>query len=226
MVQWSTNAPNDNPPAPARITRRLRQSKRLEGTMGEIVIAARDLYESRGVASTSIALVARHAGIARSLVYYYFPNKEALTGAVLDDYLEDLLESVATWNELRVFGNTPDELRNCAAAFRRSLYTASGKPRPMFGVLEELGVRDAFATRAVQETVACIQEYVVSEYAAYRTIEIHLVPETFCLLICGIVGLMKAKPEVTDEEIGALIEQTLRLDMRVIAPPPWAETAE
>ena len=93
----------------------------------------------------------------------------------------------------------------------------------MIAVLEELGVRDEFATRAVCEIVACIQRYIVSEYTAYRTIEIQLVPETFGMLLFGLVGMMKAKPDITDDELALLITQTLRLNMRVMDPPPWPE---
>ena len=86
-----------------------------------------------------------------------------------------------------------------------------------------LGVRDQFATQAVREIVACIQGYIVSEYMAYRNIEIRLVPETFGLLLFGLVGMMKAKPDITDDELATLIAQTLRLDMTVMDPPPWPE---
>lgn len=170
-----------------------------------------------------MAAIARKAGVARSLLYYYFPDKQAVTDAVIEDYLEDLVESVSTWNELRAFGETPSELKNCVSMLRRALYTASGEPRPMFSVLEELGLRDRFATQAVREVVACIQNYIVSEYMAYRTIEIQLIPETFGLLIFGLAGMMKAKPDITDDELATLIAQTLRLDMTVIDPPPWPE---
>ena len=64
----------------------------------------------------------------------------------------------------------------------------------MFSVLEELGLRDRFATQAVREVVACIQNYIVSEYMAYRTIEIQLIPETFGLLIFGLAGMMRPSP--------------------------------
>lgn len=89
-----------------------------------------------------------------------------------------------------------------------------------------VGMRDQFATRAVRESVACIQNYIVSEYMAYRTIDIQLIPETFGLVLFGIVGMMKAKPDITDEELATLIAQTLRLDMTVMAPPPWPEHPE
>ena len=208
---------------PHHVTRQVRQSVRLEGTAGDIMQSARDLYVTQGVAATSLTGIARKAGVTRSLLYYYFPDKQAVTDAVVDDYLEDLVESVSTWNELRAFGDTPSELKKCVSMVRRALYTASGELRPMFAVLDELGVRDEFATQAVREIVACIQDYIVSEYLAYRTIEIQLVPETFGLLIFGLAGMMKAKPDITDEELAILIAQTLRLDMTVMDPPPWPE---
>ena len=222
-VQRSASIPGFDPDLPHPVTRQVRHSARLGGMAGDIMLAARDLYETEGVAATSLAAIARKAGVARTLVYYYFPDKQAVTDAVLDDYLEDLVESVSTWNELRAFGDTPSELKNCVSMLRRALYTASGSPRPMFAVLDELGLRDQFATQAVREIVACIQSYIVSEYMAYRTIEIQLVPETFGLLLFGLAGMMKAKPDITDDELARLIAQTLRLDMTVMDPPPWPE---
>lgn len=222
-MQSSAPMPGVDPHLPRDGTRQVRESARLDGTAGDIMLAARELYERAGVAATSLASIAREAGVSRSLVYYYFPDKQAVTAAVLDDYLEDLIESVATWNELRAFGDTPSELKKCVSAFRRALYTASGRPRPMITVLEELGMRDKFATRAVREIVACIHRYIVSEYATYRTVDIQLVPETFGLLLFGLEGMMKAKPDITDDELALLIAQTLHLDMRVMDPPPWPE---
>ena len=79
---------------PHHVTRQLRQSVRLNGVAGDIMQAARELFETEGVAATSMAAIARKAGVARSLVYYYFPDKQAVIDAVLDDFLEDIVESV------------------------------------------------------------------------------------------------------------------------------------
>lgn len=139
---------------PHHVTRQVRKSMRLEGTAGDIMLAARELYEAQGVAATSMAAIARKAGVTRSLVYYYFPDKQAVTDAVIDDYLEDVVESVSTWNELRAFGDTPSELKNCVAAFRRTLYTADGTPRPLIGVLEELGMHATDSQRELCANVS------------------------------------------------------------------------
>lgn len=197
-----------------RRARKLSESRRLTGQAGDIMQAARTLYEAQGVAATTVKDIAAEAGITRELVYYYFVNKKAITEAVIDDYIEDLVESAIVWNESREFGDTAGSLRKCIETMRRSLYGVDGSPRPMVRVLEELGIRDQFGIRAVRETVDCIDAHIVTEYAEYHKVEIEYVYETFCMLVFGLVGLMKLKPDVSDETLMKLTEQTLRLDMK------------
>lgn len=189
---------------------------RLAGSAGDIMAAARVLFESRGVRATTVKDIAAEAGVTRELVYYHFANKQAVIDAVIDDYVADLVDSVLVWNEQRAFGDTPTSLAACIATFRRVLYDSSGNPRPMIAVLEELGQRDAFDVRAVRETVECVTDNVVTEYAAYHDIEIDLVYEMFCVTIFGLVGLMKIAPGISDEALMKVVEQTLRLDMSVL----------
>lgn len=192
--------------------------ERLTGQAGDIMQAARALFESKGVRATSVTAIAAEAGITRELFYYYFANKQAVIEAVLDDYVADMVETVLVWNELRDFGDTPTSLKRCIIALRRALYDSEG-PRPMIAVLEELGVRNDFDVRAVRETVDCINDHVVTEYAAYHNVEIKFVREMFCVLIFGLIGLMKVHPDVNDETLMRIVAQTLRLDMRVIEKP-------
>ena len=188
------------------------ESRRLGGPAGEIMLAARTLFERRGAGKTTVKDIAAEANVTRELVYYYFENKHA----VIDDYVEDLVESVLVWNESRVFGDTAGSLRSCIAAFRRALYDANGL-RPMIRVLEELGVRDAFDVRAVRETVDCLSGRVLVEYAEYHQVEIEFVYEMFCVVIFGLVGLVKIDPDISDEALMKVVEQTLHLDMEPLA---------
>ena len=55
----------------------------------DIVAAARELYEEQGLSKTSVQDITNRMGVARSLFYHYFPDKEAVTSAVLDDYVAD-----------------------------------------------------------------------------------------------------------------------------------------
>ena len=215
-------------PARRECGRALTESRRLTGPAGDIMLAARSLFERQGVAKTTVKDVAAEAGVTRELVYYYFENKQAVIDAVLDDYVEDLVESVIVWNESRRFGDTPGSLRACIATFRRALYDAEGNQRPMIAVLEELGVRDAFDVRAVRETVDCINDNIVAEYAAYHQVEIEFVYEMFCVVIFGLVGLVKMNPRIeddvlnpaiSDEALMKVVEQTLHLDMEPLKAP-------
>lgn len=202
----------------------LRETRRLSGTRGAIVAAARKLFERNGVRATTVGVIAAEANVTRELAYYHFGNKQGIVCAVVDDYVEDLVETVIVWNEMRVFGDTLGSLRKCVRMFRYSLYDAAGRPRPMIAVLEELGIRDAFDVRATRETAQCLCDHVAAEYAAFHQVEIELVFEMFCLVIFGIVGLVKVRPDISDDELMKVVEQTLRLDMEPLlaeAPVPF-----
>ena len=172
------------------------ESRRLSGPAGDIMLAARLLFEQRGVGKTTVKDIAAEANVTR-----------------------DLVESVLVWNESRVFGDTAGSLKACIATFRRALYDANGL-RPMIAVLEELGIRDSFDVRAVRETVDCINEQIVVEYAAYHQVEIEFVYEMFCMVIFGLVGLVKINPDISDEALMKVVEQALHLDMEPLPPAP------
>ena len=186
--------------------------ERLTGQAGDIMQAARALFERKGVRGTSVTAIAAEAGITRELFYYYFSSKNDVVAAVLDDYVADIVESVAVWNETRRFGAMSEALRDCMATLRRTLYDANG-PRPMIAVLEELGVRDSFDVRAVRETAEFLCKNVAEEYGRHHDVRIDLLFEMFCVMLFGLVGLLKIDPQISDEKLMRVVEQTLRLDM-------------
>ena len=175
--------------------------------------------------ATTVGAIAAEANVTRELAYYHFGNKQGIVCAVVDDYVEDLVETVIVWNEMRVFGDTLGSLRACVRMFRYSLYDAAGHPRPMIAVLEELGIRNAFDVRATREAAQCLSDHVATEYAAFHQVEIELVYEMFCLVIFGIVGLVKVRPDISDDELMKVVEQTLRLDMEPLHPETPAPPA-
>ena len=68
----------------------------------DIVAAARELYEEQGLSKTSVQDITNRVGVTRSLFYHYFPDKEAVTSAVLDDYVADFIEATHYWNAQRI----------------------------------------------------------------------------------------------------------------------------
>jgi AcrR family transcriptional regulator len=63
-------------------------------TVDAILIACERILEKRGPAGLTTNHVAELAGVSIGSLYQYFPNKEALIGALQDRYAEDTLSRV------------------------------------------------------------------------------------------------------------------------------------
>jgi len=59
-----------------------------------LVRCAKEAFASRGYRATSISLIVRDAGIARSTFYQYFDSKLHLFQSILDTFLLDLHDSI------------------------------------------------------------------------------------------------------------------------------------
>jgi AcrR family transcriptional regulator len=61
-----------------------------------ILDVAADLFARRGFAATTLLDVAHAADLKKASVYHYFPSKDALLLAVLEDGIDDLLSSATS----------------------------------------------------------------------------------------------------------------------------------
>jgi len=65
-----------------------------EQTSAAILDAAKEEFAHEGLAGARIDAIARAAGVNKALLYYYFRDKEALYGAVLDRVFSGLAEHI------------------------------------------------------------------------------------------------------------------------------------
>ena len=70
-------------------------ANRSDARKAQIIAAARDLYEERGLSHTTVKDITERVGVTRTLFYHYFPDKDAVTSAVIDDYTQDYVEALA-----------------------------------------------------------------------------------------------------------------------------------
>lgn len=63
----------------------------------ELVRAAKELFHQKGFPRTTLAKVARRAGVPLGNVHYYFPSKRSLAEAVVEAHLVELRSSFAAW---------------------------------------------------------------------------------------------------------------------------------
>ncbi len=197
----------------------------MEGTHAEqaetrraaIVEAARQLYEEQGLSRTSVQSITDRVGVARSLFYHYFPDKDSVTSAVLDDYIADFLEALHIWNEERQVGNIEHALEGAVKVLRLGVFEHDSF-RISLVSQENAALYLEFLNRVADRTAAYIVRTTVRDYGELHEIRINHVYETFYVLILGIVGYVRSHPDVSDEVLKDLIAQTLHMD-RGQTPP-------
>ena len=184
----------------------------------EIVQTARELYEEQGLAHTTIQDITSRMGVARSLFYHYFPDKDAVTTAVLDAYVEDYLEALHYWNENRRVGDIDHALRTLTHLLRTALFEKDSF-RAALASRENAALYIEFINRVAEQTAQYLIDSTVRDYQSLHEVRIDHLYETFYLLIVGIISYTRRHPEVPDEVVCDLIAQTLHMDRNVTAKP-------
>jgi len=54
----------------------------------EIIRAAQEIISEKGLKGSTITEIAKHAGVADSIIYHYFKNKEDLLFCAVDDQMK------------------------------------------------------------------------------------------------------------------------------------------
>ena len=75
------------------MNRKPRWRRRKEARPGEILAAALEMFVERGYAATTLADVARRAGVSKGTLYLYYKNKESLFRAVAGEAVLPTVQS-------------------------------------------------------------------------------------------------------------------------------------
>ena len=176
------------------------------------VTAAFELFEERGISQTSIVDIADRVGVARSLFYHYFPNKNAITGAVIDYRVDTFIEQLREWTRMQSGQDTYSSLVGAVGIIRSFL---QGSNTLSSAVMREddamLFPRFAFerATRLADHFVH--PKNVRGSLASISNVRHPR--ETFYMLSIGVISLMNHEPDVSDEVIADVVVDTLNIDL-------------
>ena len=182
-----------------------------EQRRNDIVEAARQLYEERGLSRTSVKDIAERAGITRSLFYHYFPDKQAVTSAVLDDFVEDYIEALSIWNDERMTGEIEQALDGVVRVLRVSVFEGSSFRRAL-DTRENAALYIEFINRVADRTARYIVDTTVRDYSELHSVSIIHLYETFYILILGICGYIRTHQDVSDEVLKDIIAQSLHME--------------
>ena len=176
----------------------------------QIIDAARQLYEEQGLARTSVKDISERCGVARSLFYHYFPDKQAVTSAVIDDFITDYLESVQLWDEARTPGDIEQALDGVVKVLRVGVFEHSSF-RQALDTRENASLYLDFINRVADRMATFFITATVQDYAQVHPVEIDHVYETFYILILGICGYTRTHRDVPNDVLKDVIAQTLHM---------------
>ena len=71
--------------------------------------AATELFAMHGVAATTFAMIAQHAGLTPAMLHYYFKDRDELLDVVVEERLLRILARV--WDPVQPRANVPDTIR-------------------------------------------------------------------------------------------------------------------
>lgn len=181
----------------------------------EFVAAANELYREQGIRHTSILDIAQRVGVTRSLFYHYFPDKQAVTDAVIEMRINEFMAYVREWTSqldgvdiqealkrlsgmARSFLRGPDSFISCAARDQ-----------------------DHYLTRRfVVRGSSLLADYFVrtrnENGSPVRLTNARHPREAFYVLSVGIMSIMTQDPEVSDDVIADLIIDTLHISRKAV----------
>ena len=186
-------------------------ANRSDARKAQIIAAARDLYEERGLSHTTVKDITERVGVTRTLFYHYFPDKDAVTSAVIDDYTQDYVEALANWNDERIEGDIDHALSTIVRLLRIGLFE-DDTFHVALSSRENAALYLEFVNRVADETTRYIIDTTVRDYADLHDIRIEHLYETFYVLILGVIGYLRRHPDADDTVIAEVIAQTLHMD--------------
>lgn len=189
------------------------RASRSDDRRGQIIAVARELYERKGLAHTSIQDITSELGVTRSLFYHYFPDKEAVTSAVLDNMIDDYIEALTYWNDGRRVGHIDEALESVVKLLRVGLFE-NNSFHTALATAENAALYLDFVNRVAHTTSVYIIETTVADYAKLHEVRIQHLYETFYVLILGVIGYLRTHPDADDAVIVDVIAQTLHMDRR------------
>ena len=176
------------------------------------VTAAYELFEERGISRTSIVDIADRVGVARSLFYHYFPNKNAITGAVIDYRVDTFIEQLKEWTRLQRGQDTYSSLVGAVDIIRSFLQGSN----TLSGAVRREEDAMLFQRFAFESAARLADHFVRTQGTKGSLVSISNVRhprETFYTLSIGVISLMSHEPDVSDEIIADLTVDTLHIDL-------------
>lgn len=182
----------------------------------EFVTAAFDLFEERGIARTSIVDIAERVGVARSLFYHYFPNKNAVVSAVIEYRVDVFVERLKEWTYMRHGQDTYRSLVGVVGIIR-SFLQGSNTLSSAVKREEDATIFQQFALKSAKRLADHFVHPNNAKGSLVSIADVQHPRETFYTLSVGVISLMSYEHDVSDEVIADILVDALHIDLSASA---------
>lgn len=165
-----------------------------------IISSAKSLFLDIGIEHTSISLISKEAGVAKSLFYYYFETKEELVLAIIEELCDEHLHNL----ERKIESEAHDSLDSLLILVN-SFLVFTHKESAFQGEHDfNIRCHNVYLIKIqtlVTKIISMAQEegYVVIKYPM----------ETFMMMLEGLLRLQQEG--LSQDKVVSMIEQTLHL---------------
>lgn len=185
---------------------------KMDERKGELISAARELFQTRGLTNTSIANIADKVGVTRSLFYHYFANKQAIVDAVIDENVDEFMRRLEQFEQSReiLHGNKDARIRGALNVARSSLVGDDSFGRYILSENNAL-LRQQFCVRASKRFANKCVQMDQSSGLLEKRYGIRYPQSTMYVLCIGIMSLLLQEPDVPDEVLVEPIASVMHL---------------
>ena len=184
----------------------------MDARRAEFVKVARELFLEQGVHNTTITQIACRAGVTRSLFYHYFPDKDAILGAVIDYAANDFMQQAEVWYRGFDHKNKRDSMQRIASQFMAYLGDYSGL-MSVDSQDRNAALRQQFAVRVARVLSVRFERQVRSLKNSAWAKRLSHPRETYYVLIVGLLSLALREPDTPTGVLADLIANALCIDM-------------
>lgn len=175
-----------------------------------IVGQARELARTRGISDTTYGDVAEGVGIARGLVYHYFPHRDDLFAAVLDQITAEVIDQFDEWDAQRSRGHVRGTAEEWVCLLRQILFPDP----PLIADMEQPENVRFYVQLADQVVEGLADEFIRTTLGSYMRVygpPVENLRSTCLVLLHGVVGMMRLHPDLEDAELGDIVYHSLHL---------------
>ena len=174
----------------------------------QFVEAALKLFAEQGIARTSIGDISNRVGVARSLFYHYFPNKDAVIDAVLNYCVADFADKLEEWER----AYDPNSAQTSLLGIVRLMRAYLNDPEGFFHIIVREDDNALRLTFGVRSSEALARRY--DKTRCKGRSHVRHPKETFYVMVMGLLSIIVQHPDVPDETLAELVDDVMHISSR------------